>query len=198
MTKEPVSRTLGVLSLVLLLTSCFGNGAKEEYFYNLTGPKNALEKGKGPRIQVNTFVPASGYDTARIAFRTTKHEIQYYGYRQWAAEPARMLTEMAIRQLRASGRFAEVASGDRLREPDAIIEASVDAIEQVDHEKSWEARLAMTFVVRKDSETVLLRHAFDETRPCARRHPDEVAVGVSNILATQVTRLAHRIHGAIR
>jgi ABC-type uncharacterized transport system auxiliary subunit len=187
------------LALTLFGAGCFGSEAKDEYFYQLIGPKRALEKGKGPRVQVMSFAAAAGYDSPRIAFRSSKYEIQYYGYRQWAAEPGRLLQEMTIRHLRASGHFSEVSASDRMREPDAIILASVDAVEQVDHEKSWDARLAMTFaVVRGTGEQVVLRQAFDATRPCERRHPDEVAKGVSRILENEVKRLAQRIAAALR
>jgi len=184
---------------VVVLASCFGTEVKDEYFYQVAGPYKALEKGKGPRIQVATFGAAAGYDTARIAYRTTRHQIQYYGYRQWVAEPSRMLTEMTVRHLRASGLFSEVTSSDRLRDPDAVIEASIDAIEQVDHSKSWDARLAMTFLIRSGSgEKALLRHAFDSRRPCERRHPDQVAKGISTILEDEIKRLAPRIAAALR
>jgi len=198
MRAQRTSLFLAVAAAVLLV-GCFGGDVKDEYFYQLTGPLKALEKGKGPKLLVATFAAASGYDSPRIVFRTTKHEIQYWGYRQWAAEPARLLAEATMRHLRASGLFSEVTSSDRMREPDAIFEAAVNAIEQVDHEKSWDARLAMTIVVRKGSgEQVLLRHAFDATRPCERRHPDEVAKGVSRILEDEIKRLAPRIAAALR
>lgn len=182
-----------------LLAGCFGTDVKDEYFYQLTGPVKALERGQGPKLLVAAFAAASGYDSPRIVFRTTRHEIQYWGYRQWAAEPARLLAEATMRHLRASGLFSEVTASDRIREPDAILEASVNAIEQVDHAKSWDARLAMTIIVRRGSgEQVLLRHAFDATRPCERRHPDEVAKGVSRILEDEIKRLAPRIAAALR
>jgi ABC-type uncharacterized transport system auxiliary subunit len=188
-----------VIGATLLLAGCFGTEVKDEFFYQLTGPTKALEKGKGPKILLASFSAAAGYDSPRIVFRSSKHEIQYWGYRQWAAEPTRLLAEMTLRHMRASGLFSDVTTSDRMREPDAIIEATVNAIEQVDHEKSWDARLAMTIVVRKGmGEQVLLRHAFDATRPCERRHPDEVAKGVSRILEDEIRRLAPRIAAALR
>ena len=57
----------------------------------------------------------------------------------------------------------------------------------------------MTLIVRKGmTEQVLLRHAFDIRRPCEKRHPDELAQGVSRILADEIKRLAPRIAAALR
>jgi ABC-type uncharacterized transport system auxiliary subunit len=190
-----------ILPVVLSLSfvGCFGTEAKDEFFYQLSGPTKALEKGSGPKLLLATFSAAAGYDTPRIAIRNTKHEILYYGYRQWAAEPTRILAEMTEAHLRASGKFSEVTRSDRMREPDAVLEATINAVEQVDHKDSWDARLAMTIVVRKGlTEQVVLRHAFDAKRPCERRHPDEVAKGVSKILESEISRLAPRIAAALR
>jgi ABC-type uncharacterized transport system auxiliary subunit len=178
----------------VLLCACFSAPAKQENFYNLHGPKSPSWGGKGSRILVASFTSSAGYDTARLAYRTSGHELRYFGYRQWVAEPARMLSEMTVRHLRISKLFKEVATNDKIREPDAVVEGNVDAIEEVDKGEHWKARLAMTFVVRKGhSEEILLRHTFDVTRDCKKPHPNEVAREVSEILAQEVKRLSRRI-----
>jgi hypothetical protein len=105
-----------------------------------------------------------------------------------------MLAEMTVRYLRASGRFAEVARGDKLRDPDAIIEATVDAIEEVDLAESWQARLAMTFTVRRgDLDKVLFRYPFDVTVPCDKREVGDVAKKISAIFAAEMDKLGQRL-----
>lgn len=189
-----------LLLLLLALPGCFGSNAVEEHFYALTGPRTPLEKwNNGPRLLVADFTPAAGYDTSKLAYRVSEHEVRYYAYRQWVSDPPRMVTEMVIRHLKASGRFSQVARGDKLRDPDAILEGSIDAIEEVDTEDSWQARLAMTFLLRRgESEKIVMRHAFDVTMPCAKRAPEEVARTISGILARESQRLARMIGNALR
>lgn len=180
----------------LLLAGCFGSAPKEEHFYFLRGPSKALEKHAGPRLGIADFSIAPGYESQRMAYRDGDYHMQYWAYRQWVSEPARMVTELAIRTLRASGKFSEVAAVERLRDPDAILEGHVVAIEEVDdlEAERWNARLAITFALRSEkSERVLLRHAFDTTRPCARRDPAEVARMISKIYADELSYLAVRI-----
>jgi ABC-type uncharacterized transport system auxiliary subunit len=182
----------------MLLAGCFGSSAVEEHFYSLSGPRTPMEKGQGPRLLVSDFAPAAGYDTSKLAYRVSEHEIRYYAYRQWVSDPTRMLTEMVIRHLKASGQFAQVARGDKIRDPDAVLEGNIDAIEEVDAEDSWKARLAMTFQLRRgDSEKFAMRHAFDVTMPCAKRNPEEVAKTISSILARETERLARLIVNAL-
>jgi ABC-type uncharacterized transport system auxiliary subunit len=158
-----------------------------------------MSGGRGPSVVINSFATAAGYDTARLAFRTSEYELQYYGYRQWAAEPSRLLTEMIIRQFQATRLFSEVSSMDKLRDPEIIVDGTVEAIEEVDTRSRWQARLAMSFIVRNgENEKILLRHSFDLSRPCSRRHPDEIAHQISQILAEQSQKLARRILKVMR
>ncbi len=92
-----------------------------------------------------------------------------------------------------------MARGDKIRDPDAVLEGSIDAIEEVDTDDSWQARLAMTFLLRRgESEKIVMRHAFDVTMPCAKRAPEEVAKTISGILARESQRLARMIGNALR
>lgn len=190
----------GAAAAALLLAGCFGSAPKEEHFYFLTGPTHAIEKHSGPRLGVADFTVAPGYDSQRIAYRDGANHIQYWGYRQWVSEPARMLNELTIRALRASGKFSEVNTAERIRDPDAILEAHVQAIEEVDDVEAelWNARLAINFVLRSEkSEAALLRHAFDTTRRCAKRDPADVARVISKIFAAEIAHLAKRIAGRL-
>lgn len=191
--------SVGISICSVLLCACFTEPAKQENFYNLHGPKSPSWGGRGPRILVASFTSSAGYDTARLAYRTSGHELRYFGYRQWVSEPSRMLSEMTVRHLRTSKLFDEVATNDKIREPDAVVEGNVDAIEEVDRGELWKAHLAITFVVRKgESEKILLRHAFDVTRDCKKPHPNEVANEISEILAEEVKKLARRISTVLK
>jgi len=196
----PLLPLLPLLLLLLLcaLPGCFGGNAVQEHFYSLSGPRTPLEKGQGPRLLVADFTPAAGYDTAKLAYRVSDNELRYYAYRQWVSDPPRMVTEMVIRHLRASGRFSQVSRGDKLRDPDAVLEGTIDALEEVDTEDSWKARLAMTFTLRRgDPEKTAMRHAFDVIMPCAKRNPEEVARTISSILSRESERLARLITNAL-
>ncbi len=188
-----------LLASTLALPACFGGAAVEEHFYSLAGPRMATERGGGPRLLVSELNAAPGYDSQRLAYRTSAHELRYYLHRQWVADPPRMLGEILIRHLKVSGRFSQVARSDKLRDPDAVLDGTVDAIEEVDLPDGWQARLAMSFQLRKpDTEGVLMRHAFDVSMPCARRHPAEVAKTVSEILTREAERLARKLGDALQ
>lgn len=189
-----------ILALVgLLQTGCFSSDPKREYFYQLKGPLTAQEKGDGPRLMVATFDAAAGYETPRLAYRSSEFEVGYYGYHKWTTEPARLITEMTTQFLRASGKFSAVGDSESLREPQAVLEGTVLAIEEVDHSETWQARLALRWQVRRTGEEkALVTHIFDRRVPCTERHPREVARGISQILAEEAKKLADKVARAMK
>lgn len=188
-----------ILANAIFFSGCFSSSPTEEYFYQLHTPAAAMEKGRGPKLLLADFMTASGYDTTRIAYRVSPNEIRYYAHRQWTAEPSRLIGEASVRHLRASGLFSEVARGEKIREPHAVLEGYVEAIEETDKDDdAWQARLAMTFILRApDSEKILMRHSFDVTRPCKRPELQEVAAGVSSILEDELQKMGPYLLRAI-
>lgn len=171
----------------------------EEHFYQLLGPVVPLERDNGPVLAMAEFGAATGYESARIAYRVSDSELRYYAYHKWTAEPAQVVAEMVARHLRASGLFAEVGRSTKNREPDAVLDGTVVAMEEVDEGESWKARLAMVFVLRRpDTDAVLLRHGFNITVPCSERSPAAVARGLSEILSKELKTLGPRLAQAAR
>ena len=189
-----VSSLITVLATASLLGACFSSNPKEEHFYSLKGPAGPSKGGEGLRLLVSDFSAAAGYETERLAYRLSDHEVRYYGYHKWTSDPARMLTEMVAQHIRVSGKFAEVGRNDKMRVPDIILEGVVEAIEEIDLGKTWKAHLAMRFTLRQgDSERIIMWHSFDLTEGCKERHPREVARGINKILSGQVKALVDEI-----
>ena len=201
--RAPRSRRPALVALagttVLLLASCFGSKPKTEFYYYLTAPKTVESPQKGATLAIDDFTVAPGYGKQRMAFRTQANEIAYYGYRSWVSAPAKMLQTMAMRHLRASALFAQVEPEANLRNPVALLQGTVEALEELDQgNKTW-AHLAMRFVVKDaSSQRLLLRYDFDKRFPCIKRHPREVAHGVSKILELEMRKLATRIDDVVK
>ncbi len=69
-----------------------------------------VAQGKLHRATLLVLVPATAapYDTPRIAYATTPHEIAYYARVEWARTPARMLQPLLVQAMRATHAFAAV------------------------------------------------------------------------------------------
>ncbi len=199
-TIKPNLSLCGALAAALLAGGCFGSTPKNEYYYYLTGPKGHPKTAqKGATLAVDDFNVAPGYSRQVMAYKTQENELRYYGYRRWVSPPAKLLQAMTMRHLRASGNFAQVETEDKLRDPLALMQATVDALEELDKGDKTYARLAMRIVIRDaSSQRVLFHHDFDKTFPCTKRHPREVAHGVSKILELEMRQLATRIADVLK
>ncbi|MCK5795927.1 MAG: membrane integrity-associated transporter subunit PqiC [Deltaproteobacteria bacterium] len=201
----PPKTSILFLAMTLLATGffsegCFGSNPKNEFFYYLTPPKPVAKvAAKGVILAVDDFSVAPGYNKQQIAYRTQANELRYYGYRRWVSAPSKLLKEMVMRHLRASGNFAQVEDQDKLKEPLALLQAHVEALEELDQGDKTYAHLAVRIVVRDASSLRVLFHQdFDKTFPCSKRHPREVAFGVSKLLELEMRQLATRISDALK
>ncbi|MBK8480066.1 MAG: membrane integrity-associated transporter subunit PqiC [Proteobacteria bacterium] len=199
------ARGLARLALLLgaaSLTGCWGTPPANEYYYVLAAPTlsgSQRTQRKGPTLAVAPLQVAPGYESQRLVYRGSEHELRYYGYRRWAADPAELATRALIRHLRASGRFARVDDEAHLPQASALLGGTIEAIEELDRGDQTYAHLAATLTLQAPDGSLLLRHEFDEVRRCAARDPRRVVALLSQILAEQATRLAPRaLHALAR
>lgn len=202
MTRFHIRLTLGTIAVLSCVgMGCFSTPPQEHYQYYLTLPMRPAIKEGGPRLAVADFGVAAGYETDKIAFRDTENELRYYGYRKWVTEPQKMLAAAFLRHLESSNHFSRVDYEDRMRTADAVVDARINAIEEIDgsDEEKAKARLSMVIVVREiDTDRVLVRYVFDETRPCATRHPRSVAKAISEIVSSHAKKLAPKITASLK
>lgn len=176
------------------ITACFSSPQIEEHFYAFKRLPKSPKRGDGPSLLIGNVTSSLGYDTTRIAYRTSEHELRYYAYRQWIAEPGRMITEYIAKLFRSTGQFGHIDAGERIKNPDGILDAHLEAIEQIDGDNQWHARLAMTLRLKSGrSDTLLWEHSFDRTVPCAERQLERVVDAINTILTDELQSLEKRI-----
>ncbi|MBW2734771.1 MAG: membrane integrity-associated transporter subunit PqiC [Deltaproteobacteria bacterium] len=196
---KPTVKLALLVTISLGATACFGTKPKNEYFYFLKAPAVAKANAKGVALSVGDFTASPGYTNQRIAYRERENELRYYAYRSWVSAPPALMAAAVVRHMLASGRFSRVDRGERIKDPLALLEGHIEAIEEIDKDNQTLAHLAMTFVLRDaSSERELLRHSFDRTFPVTRRHPHDVAQAMSKLLNIELRRLADRIAQAVK
>lgn len=197
--RKPV-QLLALLALALFVVACFGTKPKNEYYYFLKAPTaKAKTDPKGVALSIGDFAAAPGYANQRIAYRERENELRYYAYRRWVSAPPALIASAVVRHMRASGRFSRVDRGERVKDPLAVLEGRIEAIEELDKDNQTLAHLAMSFVLRDaSSEREILRHSFDRTFPCTKRHPHDVAQAMSKLLGIELRRLADKIAQSVK
>lgn len=70
----------------------------------------ALLSPDAPNLLVSPARAWPGFDSPRMAYVRTPHELEYFARNQWIDSPARMLTPLLIQAVEASGAFGAVVT----------------------------------------------------------------------------------------
>ena len=98
----------------LLIAGCAGSGkprySVETYLLNYAAPVGEKPKPLAVSIKFNRFSIAAAYNTVSMIFRGDAYAIDSFNYSRWAVNPADMVADGFLRDLRASGLFGAVFS----------------------------------------------------------------------------------------
>lgn len=111
-----------------------------------------------------------------IVYRSGPNEIGTYAYHQWAVPPAKMVRDLLIRRLRASGKYRSVDELGSIAEGDYVLHGKLYDFEEVDR-GSIEARVSMEFELfdRRNRKSVWT-HSYSQSIPVqGKQIPDVVS-----------------------
>ena len=151
-----------------VLLSC--TQAPVKRFYTLSNiPVSEGASQDGERACHKTVVLASletsaPYDEDKIIFRTDAYEIKYFNYRLWVSPPRDMVDGLLVQKLDRARVFKAVESFS-YSDPDHLtLYGRLNVIEEVEDEKGWNARLAMSFRLKSArDEDIIWKYRFDKT-----------------------------------
>ena len=94
---------------VILLAGCVATGKPQHnvdtYILNYPAPSAQNQKPLAVSLKFNRFSIAAAYNTAGMIFRGNAYSIDSFNYSRWAINPADMIADDLLRDLRASGLF---------------------------------------------------------------------------------------------
>lgn len=106
-----------MLLMTLLMTSCMlgASGSKPQHYaerYLLSYPSPSWEKADPLPVSVklDRFSLAAAYNSSQMIFRDDAYRLDSFNYNRWAVNPADMITDALLSDLRASGLFGAVFS----------------------------------------------------------------------------------------
>jgi len=101
-----------VLSLIII--GCAGSGKPkyeiESYLLNYSAPSWDKPYKLSTSVKFNRFSIASAYNSANMIFRKDSYSHDTFNYSRWAVNPADMIADSLLRDIRESGFFRAVFS----------------------------------------------------------------------------------------
>jgi hypothetical protein len=146
------------------------------------------------------YTPASGRDRAALASRPSPYRVEFYGFREWLAQPDRLLGEMLIRALVDSGCFAAVSSPPYAGPVDYELGGVLERLEELDRPEPepWAAGLGWRVALLDAQGNVLWRGRVDREQPSAARDPESVVAALASLVNDELDALVREVHAAVR
>ena len=180
--------TLFIPALLLsaMLVSC--GGTPKTFYYSLSYDMPENTSGTIPvTIGVKKFEADIVYSGDRIVYRDSPYELQYYHYRRWAAAPRKIVNDQVLKQMQASGAFESVVGLPSTAQPDYILQAKVNALEEWDEANAWYGNVTIAFeLMDVSSRKLVWRKEINERTPASEREPLAVVKAISESLKNVV------------
>ena len=175
--KGRTATKVALASATLLLSGCFFAKPQDTKYYVLdyvpTPPKERLEKGTYPFVlRMRDCNIAEAYRRSQIVYRQSANQMQFYGLHLWAVDPDRMITDLAVKHLKAARLFENVTRTVENYVPDYYLSCEVQAIEEYDSKENWYAHLAIEYQL-EDAKTNAInwKKLFDLRKTVAQQEP---------------------------
>jgi cholesterol transport system auxiliary component len=197
--------TLGALAagLAAILSGCyFGKQTETKYYvldYIPTPPKERIAKGPYPFVlRMRDCNIAEAYRRSQIVYRQSANQMEFYGYHLWAVDPDRMITDLAIKHLKAAQLFENVTRSVENYVPNYLMGCDIQAIEEYDNKDSWYSHLAIEYQL-EDAKTnqIVWKKLYDLRKSVAQQEPVYVVRELNYLLETINNRMAGELEVAL-
>jgi len=135
LTRTPCQKKIQVFYFVMIvlsfmITGCAGSGKPqyevENYLLSYSAPSWDKFDKLNISIKFNRFSVAAAYNSDNMIFRNNTYSFDYFNYSRWAVNPADMIADSLVRDMRGSGLFSAVFSRYETQDGQFIISGSID------------------------------------------------------------------------
>jgi ABC-type uncharacterized transport system auxiliary subunit len=103
-----------MIVLSFLIAGCVGGGKPqynvENYLLSYAAPSSDKLDALAASIKLDRFSIAATYNSTNMIFRNDTYSLDSFNYSRWAVNPADMIADSLLRDMRASGLFRAIFS----------------------------------------------------------------------------------------
>ena len=119
-----------MIVLLLMLIGCAGSGKPQyevaSYLLNYSAPSFDKFDKLNTSVKFNRFSIATAYNSANMIFRKDSYSLDSFNYSRWAVNPADMIADSLLRDVRESGLFQAVFSRYETEEGRFVVSGGID------------------------------------------------------------------------
>lgn len=193
--------TLSVVFLLLLLSSScslFSSSAPVKHYYQIYyTPSKILGKKISGTVRIKPFDADNIYRIHNIVKRQSPNEILYFTNRFWASRPADMITDQIANHVSEIEFFSDIIL-QLDRRPDFVLTGRVIALDLLDSEEKWFARVSILFELKDyKSERTIVAHFFEKRKEVTNKEVVYVVRAMGEIIEEEAEVFFNKIYEAM-
>jgi len=180
--------------IVIFLQGCMSSPVKRYYQLHMETDPSTGSPQIDKIVMVGPVEVDSAYNDYRMVYRLSSYELNYYSYMFWIKKPAQMVRDAMVDYFSRGMAFDRVTTKYSEGNPDLLLRAKVNALEEYDRAEAWFAHLNMEIKV-KDFRTdkIVLVYRIERRKQLTGKKVGKVAVGLSVILEEELAKMVEQL-----
>jgi ABC-type uncharacterized transport system auxiliary subunit len=196
-----------MIILSLIITGCAGNGKPqyevESYLLSYPAPSWDKPDKLNTSVKFNRFSISSAYNSADMIFRKDPYSLDTFNYSRWAVNPADMIADSLLRDMRESGFFRAVFSRHETDEGRFFISGGIEEF-YLRMEKSNKTAVISIAVSLKDSreketgKNIMFQKKYVREEPLQESSPRGYCQAASQAMRVISEQIINDIYTAVK
>jgi len=199
-----VTYILVIAILLVALNGCISSPRKEYYQLYIEDTRQGMELHQpgiktGKVLMVEPVGIEAIYNDYRIAYRSSPYQINYYPYQYWIKKPGKLIRDAIFDYFSFQGLFSKIIFNFSEGDPDYIMKARVNIIEEFDLQSIWYAHLKMEIEIKDfKSGKTLVFHRFDKRKKMKQKKVVKIPIALSDLLKEELAQVVKQIQSSIK
>ncbi|KQC09962.1 MAG: hypothetical protein APR62_12885 [Smithella sp. SDB] len=191
-----------------LITGCSGYGKPqynvENYLLSYAMPSRNNPDMLATSVKFNRFSIAAAYNTTNMVFRSDAYSFDSFNYSRWAVNPADMVADILLRDMRASRLFSVVFSRSEEDQGRFVISGGIEEFYlRIDknNNKTAVVSIAISLKDTREKETgkmIMFQKKYVHEESLQESSPRGYCQAASEAMRTISERVTHDIYTAIK
>ena len=196
-----------MIALLLIIIGCAGSGKPkyeiESYLLNYSAPSWDKPYKLNTSVKFNRFSIAVAYNSANMIFRKDSYSLDTFNYSRWAVNPADMIADSLLRDMRESGFFRAVFSRHDTNEGRFLISGDIEefSLDMSKGDKTAVIRISISLKDTREKETgksIMFQKKYLREEPLPESSPRGYCQAASQAMRIISEQITNDIYKAVK
>jgi ABC-type uncharacterized transport system auxiliary subunit len=196
-----------MLVSLFLITGCAGSGKPEynvdNYLLSYPAPSWNKTDKLNTTVKFNRFSIAAAYNSANMIFRNDPYSFDSFNYSRWAVNPADMIADSLLRDMRESGYFQAVFSRYEGDEGRFLVSGGIEEFYLLMDKNNKTAVIGITISLKDTSEKetgkkIIFQKKYVREEPLQESSPRGYCQAASQAMRVISQQITDDVYAAVK